>query len=97
MPKRYVLLTLSIPEEEMDLAMGILGGYPLLGVEQGLDECTVCFEQNDWQQDYADAIVAELGSVHCRAAGGVREETRVRVEGMRAEARARAAGVRADA
>ena len=50
MPKRYVLLTLSIPEEEMDLAMGILGGYPLLGVEQGLDECTVCFEQNDWQQ-----------------------------------------------
>jgi ribosomal protein L11 methyltransferase len=63
MPKRYVLLTLSIPEEEMDLAMGILGGYPLLGVEQGLDECTVCFEQNDWQQDYADAIVTELKSV----------------------------------
>jgi ribosomal protein L11 methyltransferase len=60
MPKRYVLLTLSIPEEDMDLAMGVLSGYPLLGVEQGLDACTVCFEQNDWQQGYENSIVAEL-------------------------------------
>ena len=60
MPTRYVLLTLAIPEEDMDLAMGVLSGYPLLGVEQGLDSCTVCFEQNDWQHDYADAIRDEL-------------------------------------
>ncbi len=60
MPKRYVLLTLSIPEEDMDLAMGILSCYPLLGVEQGLDACTVCFEQNDWQQGYQDSIIAEM-------------------------------------
>ena len=63
MPKRYVLLTLSIPEEDMDLAMGVLSGYPLLGVEQGLDACTVCFEQNDWQQGYENSIVAELQQV----------------------------------
>jgi ribosomal protein L11 methyltransferase len=63
MPKRYVLLTLSIPEEDMDLAMGVLCGYPLLGVEQGLDACTVCFEQNDWQQGYENSIVAELQQV----------------------------------
>lgn len=63
MPTRYVLLTLAIPEEDMDLAMGVLSGYPLLGVEQGLDSCTVCFEQNDWQQDYADAIRDELRQV----------------------------------
>lgn len=60
MPKRYVLLTLSIPEEDMDLAMGILSCYPLLGVEHGLDACTVCFEQNDWQQGYQDSIIAEM-------------------------------------
>lgn len=60
MPKRYVLLTLSIPEEDMDLAMGILSCYPLLGAEQGLDACTVCFEQNDWQQGYQDSIIAEM-------------------------------------
>lgn len=63
MPTRYVLLTLAIPEEDMDLAMGVFSGYPLLGVEQGLDSCTVCFEQNDWQHDYADAIRDELRRV----------------------------------
>lgn len=67
MPTRYVLLTLAIPEEDMDLAMGVLSGYPLLGVEQGLDSCTVCFEQNDWQQDYADAIRDELRQVGINA------------------------------
>lgn len=67
MPTRYVLLTMSIPEEDMDLTMGVLGGYPLLGVEQGLDECTVCFEQNDWQHGYEDSILNELERVGVHA------------------------------
>ena len=32
-------------------------------MEQGLDACTVCFEQNDWQQGYENSIVAELQQV----------------------------------
>ena len=60
MATRYVLLTLSLPEEEMDLALGVLSGYPLIGIEQGTDEFTICFEQNDWQADYAETIVAEM-------------------------------------
>ena len=60
MATSYVLLTLSLPEEEMDLALGVLSGYPLIGIEQGTDEFTICFEQNDWQADYAETIVAEM-------------------------------------
>ncbi|MBC8124160.1 MAG: 50S ribosomal protein L11 methyltransferase [Candidatus Kapabacteria bacterium] len=63
MATRYVLLTLSLPEEDMDLAMGVLSGYPLVGVEQGTDEFTICFEQNDWQTDYSETIVSEMNGV----------------------------------
>lgn len=60
MAKRYVMLTLALPEEQMDLALGVLSGYPIVGVEQGVDECTVYFEQNDWQEAYAETIVNEM-------------------------------------
>ena len=69
MATRYVLLTLSLPEEEMDLALGVLSGYPLIGIEQGTDEFTICFEQNDWQADYAETIAryAEIPVEDARA------------------------------
>ncbi len=54
------MLTLALPEEQMDLALGVLSGYPIVGVEQGVDECTVYFEQNDWQEAYAETIVNEM-------------------------------------
>jgi ribosomal protein L11 methyltransferase len=63
MATRYVLLKLGIPEEQMDTAMGVLSWYPLMGVEQGMDECTVCFEQNDWQEAFAEEIVGEMRQV----------------------------------
>lgn len=60
MAKRYVMLTLALPEEQMDLALGVLSGYPIVGIEQGVDECTVCFEQNDWQEAFSETIVSEM-------------------------------------
>jgi len=63
---RYVLLTLSIPEEQSDLASGVLATYPIVGIEEGMDEMTVCFEQNDWHEDWAEAIIEELTAVGVR-------------------------------
>lgn len=63
MATRYILVTLSLPEEQMDLALGVLSGYPIIGVEQGMDEFKVCFEQNDWQDDYSRSIISEMSSI----------------------------------
>lgn len=57
---RYILVTISLPEEEADLAMGVLAGYPMVGVEHGVDQITVCFEQNDWQGAFAETIIEEM-------------------------------------
>ncbi|MBM4178746.1 MAG: 50S ribosomal protein L11 methyltransferase [Ignavibacteria bacterium] len=63
MATRYVLLTLAVHDEDLDLIMGVLSGYPIMGVEQGMDQITVCFEQNDWQEPYASAIPEEIASL----------------------------------
>ena len=60
MTTRYVLVTLRVPEEQQDLATAILTTYPMLGIEVGMDECTVSFEQNDWQDDFRESIVNEM-------------------------------------
>jgi ribosomal protein L11 methyltransferase len=60
MPTRYILISLAIPEEQKDVATAVLSTYPLTGIEEGFDQCTVTFEQNDWQDDYRDSILDEL-------------------------------------
>lgn len=63
MATRYVLLTLGVHDEDLDLVMGVLSGYPIMGVEQGMDQITVCVEQNDWQQAYAESIPEEIAAL----------------------------------
>lgn len=63
---RYILLSLAIPEEQFDLASGLVAAYPIVGIEEGMDELTICFEQNDWQEDWADAIIDDLASAGVR-------------------------------
>lgn len=60
MKTRYVLLTITLPEEQFDMASGVLSTYPMVGIEEGIDCLTVCFEQNDWQEHYAQSIIEEL-------------------------------------
>lgn len=68
MPKRYVLLTMSVPEEETDLAMGVLSLYPVTGVELGTDTAIACFDEVDWREGLEDVIITELRNlgVHAR-------------------------------
>lgn len=60
MATRYVLLSLSVPEEHTDAAVTVLSQYPIQGIEMGLDSMVACFEQNDWQGDFATTIVDEI-------------------------------------
>jgi len=60
MATRYVLLTLGVHDEDLDLVMGVLSGYPIMGVEQGMDQIIACVEQNDWQEEYAESIPSEI-------------------------------------
>lgn len=60
MPANYVLVTFALPEEQNDLAMSVLSAYPLIGVEEGIDLITACFDEAVWQQEWAATIPAEL-------------------------------------
>ncbi len=62
MPTRYVLLSLRIPEEHTDAAVAMLSQYPIQGIEMGLDSMVVCFEQNDWIDEYAEGIATDLSA-----------------------------------
>lgn len=69
MPARYVMLTISVHDEDADLTVGVLSGYPIVGVEQGQDTLTACFEQNDWQADFVESITTELSAMNVRVHG----------------------------
>lgn len=60
MPTQYVLLSLNVPEEHTDSAVTVLSQYPIQGIEMGLDSMVVCFEQNDWDAQYASTIVQDM-------------------------------------
>lgn len=68
MATRYVLLTLGVHDEDLDIVMGVLSGYPIMGVEQGMDQITACVEQNDWQPVYAESIVDEIKALGIQVA-----------------------------
>lgn len=63
MPTRYVLVSLSVPEEHVDMASGVLATYPIVGIEETMDQLTVTFDQNDWQEHYRQSIVEECADV----------------------------------
>jgi len=63
------MLTISVHDEDADLTVGVLSGYPIVGVEQGQDTLTACFEQNDWQADFVESITTELSAMNVRVHG----------------------------
>ncbi|CAN5452159.1 50S ribosomal protein L11 methyltransferase [soil metagenome] len=63
MPTRYIMMSLAVPEEHFDMAMGVLSTYPIVGVEESMDQLTVTFDQNDWVEEYRNSIVAECAEV----------------------------------
>lgn len=60
MPANYVLVTFAVPEEQNDLAIGVLSTYPLIGVEEGTDLITACFDQEVWDEAWATSIPDDL-------------------------------------
>lgn len=50
-PKLYTNLTLSVPEEEYDLAYAALMDFPFVGIEEKMDEMIVCFLKEDWTDE----------------------------------------------
>ncbi|MFN8358532.1 MAG: 50S ribosomal protein L11 methyltransferase [Candidatus Kapaibacterium sp.] len=59
-PKKFINLHLSIPEEQFDLAYYALEQYPFIGIEECLDELVVSFHQLDYSHELRDSIVEEL-------------------------------------
>jgi len=67
MPTRFIMMSLAVPEEHFDLTMGVLSTYPIVGVEETMDQLTVTFDQNDWVDHYRESIVAECLEVGVQA------------------------------
>ncbi len=59
-PKKFINLHLSIPEEQFDLAYYALDKYPFIGIEESLDEMIISFNQLDYSHELRDSILAEL-------------------------------------
>lgn len=64
---RYVLVTIAVPEEQFDLASAVFSTYPLVGVEERMDELTICFEQNDFHDGMEQSIMDELLALNVQA------------------------------
>lgn len=64
---RYILVHLAIPEEQFELASAVISTYPIVGVEEHMDELVLCFEQNDWDEHYTESIVTELVALGVKA------------------------------
>lgn len=63
MPANYILVTFAVPEEQSDLAIGVLSSYPLIGLEEGVDLITACFDETLWEEDWRTKIPADLKEV----------------------------------
>jgi ribosomal protein L11 methyltransferase len=59
-PKKFINLHLSIPEEQFDLAYYALEQYPFIGIEESLDEMIISFHQLDYSHELRDSILVEL-------------------------------------
>jgi ribosomal protein L11 methyltransferase len=64
---RYVLVTMTVPEEQFDLASAVLSTFPIVGVEERMDELTICFEQNDYQDGLEQSILDEMTAMGVQA------------------------------
>lgn len=64
---RYVLLSIAIPEEQFDVATAVFSLWPVIGVEEAVDELTICLDQKDWHDGDEAAIVADLEAAGVRA------------------------------
>lgn len=58
--KKYVNLTLSVPEEIYDLAYGVLFEFQTSGIEEKFDELTVSFDFDYWNDDREISLIGQM-------------------------------------
>ncbi len=61
--QRFVMLRLAVAEELFDNCYAILNDYPIQGIEEGHDAMTVCFAEEDWNDQRQQQLMDELAQV----------------------------------
>lgn len=61
--KKYLNLYITIKEEYYDLAYGILYDYPIIGIEEKVDELVLSFETKNFTKDVREQLILELKKI----------------------------------
>ena len=58
--KNYVNVTISVLEEDYEIAYGILTSFEFLGMEEKLDEIVLSFEEKNWNDDVKNDLESKF-------------------------------------
>lgn len=58
MPRTFVMLPISLPEEQYEIAYGILYQFDIIGIEEQFDSLILCFDK----ETFTDVILSDLTS-----------------------------------
>jgi len=58
--KKYVNVTVGVPEELHEIAAALLSDLPFTGIVENMDEIIICFEEKDWNETTKQLILDEL-------------------------------------
>jgi len=62
--KKYINLTLSVPEELYDLVYGVLIDFQTVGIEEKFDELIVSFSNENWNDEAENELMNQLMSLN---------------------------------
>lgn len=60
--RKYVDVALAIPEEQHDLAVGVLTSFPITGLEEVFDSVHAYFRDEDWTGETLSELIGGLAS-----------------------------------
>ena len=62
-PKNYVNVTVSVLEEDFEIAYAILMDFDFLGMEEKFDEIVLSFEEKNWNDDIKNSLESRFNEL----------------------------------
>jgi ribosomal protein L11 methyltransferase len=63
MPRTFVLLPILLPEEQYEIAYGILYQFDVIGIEEKFDSMVICFDKEQFSDSIHQSIQSEFANL----------------------------------
>ena len=63
MPRTFVLLPILLPEEQYEIAYGILYQFDVIGIEEKFDSLVICFDKEQFSDTILQSIQSEFANL----------------------------------